>query len=41
MEQNYEWKGIMVEYDSSFLPLYKIHRKNSIHIINDATTGRL
>jgi hypothetical protein len=38
MEQTYEWRGIMVEYDSSFLPLYKIHRKNSIHIINDATT---
>ena len=27
----------MVEYDSSFLPLYKQHRPNSIHIINDAT----
>jgi hypothetical protein len=27
----------MVEYDSSFLDLYKEHRPNSIHIINDAT----
>lgn len=27
----------MVEYDSSFLNLYKIHRPNSIHVINDAT----
>ena len=27
----------MIEYDSSFLDLYKEHRPNSIHIINDAT----
>jgi len=27
----------MVEYNASFLDLYKIHRPNSIHIINDAT----
>ncbi len=27
----------MVEYDSSFLPLYEQHRPNSIHVINDAT----
>jgi hypothetical protein len=27
----------MVEYDSKFLSLYKQHRPNSIHIINDAT----
>jgi hypothetical protein len=37
LETKYDWKGIMVEYDSSFLPLYKLHRPNSIHIINDAT----
>ena len=25
----------MVEYDSNFLNLYKEHRPNSIHVIND------
>lgn len=38
LEEKYDWKGIMVEYDSNFLPLYKSHRPNSIHIISDATT---
>ena len=37
LEKNYNWKGIMVEYESRFEPLYKQHRPNSIHIINDAT----
>ena len=37
LEKKYNWKGIMVEYDSSFLPLYKEHRNNSFHVINDAT----
>ena len=37
LEKNYDWKGIMVEYDCSFLDLYKEHRPNSIHVINDAT----
>lgn len=37
LEKNYGWKGIMVEYDKSFEPLYKIHRPNSIHILEDAT----
>jgi hypothetical protein len=37
LEKNYNWKGIMVEYESYFLPLYREHRPNSIHIINDAT----
>jgi len=35
-ESNYNWKGIMVEYDPGFAPLYTIHRPNSLHIINDA-----
>ena len=35
-ESTYNWRGIMVEYDTSFAPLYKIHRPNSIHILNDA-----
>ena len=37
LENKYQWKGIMVEYDNNFLPLYKQHRPNSIHLINDAT----
>jgi hypothetical protein len=37
LETNYKWKGIMIEYDISFLPLYQIYRPNSIHVINDAT----
>ena len=37
LESKYDWKGIMVEYDSQYLPLYKQHRPNSIHIIKDAT----
>jgi hypothetical protein len=36
LEKEYDWKGIMVEYDRSFEPLYKVHRPNSIYIINDA-----
>jgi hypothetical protein len=36
LEKKYDWKGIMVEYESVFLPLYKEHRPNSIHIMNDA-----
>ena len=38
LETKYDWKGIMVEYQSEYLPMYKEHRPNSIHIINDART---
>jgi len=38
LEKIYDWKGIMVEYNPDFLPLYQEHRTNSIHIISDATT---
>ena len=37
LEDKYDWKGIMVEYEPRFRPLYKEHRPNSIHIINDAS----
>tara|TARA_B100001996_G_scaffold377730_1_gene360797 strand:- start:1320 stop:1979 length:660 start_codon:yes stop_codon:yes gene_type:complete len=37
LEKNYEWNGIMVEYDNKWLNDYKKFRPNSIHIINDAT----
>ena len=35
-ESKYGWKGIMVEYDTSFAPLYKQYRPQSIHVLNDA-----
>ncbi len=38
LEKEYNWKGIMVEYDDRFLNKYKVHRPDSIHLIQDATT---
>ena len=38
LEHDYDWTGIMVEYDSKWLPEYKTHRPKSIHAIHDATT---
>jgi hypothetical protein len=38
LEKYLNWKGIMVEYEDKWLPLYKEHRKNSVHYIQDATT---
>lgn len=37
METKFGWRGIMIEYDSKYLASYRLHRKNSIHIINNAT----
>jgi hypothetical protein len=37
LEKQLSWRGIMVEYDAAFLPLYALHRPLSIHCINDAT----
>ena len=37
LESQYQWKGIMIEYDRSFEPLYSIHRPNSVYEIKDAT----
>jgi len=37
LETGYNWRGIMVEYEQKYLPLYQEHRPNSIHVINDAT----
>lgn len=36
LESEYDWKGLMVEYDKNFEPLYQLHRKRSIYAINDA-----
>jgi hypothetical protein len=38
LENKYNWKGLMVEYDKSFGPLYEIHRPNSMYILEDART---
>lgn len=38
LEKEYNWRGIMVEYDPKYLPLYRQHRPNSFYIIHDATT---
>lgn len=35
-ESQYNWRGIMVEYDKGFEPLYKAHRPNSLHVLKDA-----
>jgi hypothetical protein len=37
LEKDYNWRGIMVEYDPIFLESYKKERPNSIHVIDDAT----
>jgi hypothetical protein len=37
LEKNYNWRGFMVEYQTSYLALYKKHRPNSIHLMSDAT----
>jgi len=38
LETKYNWKGIMIDCVNDFLPLYKQHRPNSIHVINDTRT---
>lgn len=38
LETKYGWRGIMVEYDGSFLRRYQELRKNSVHMIGDART---
>jgi hypothetical protein len=37
-ETQYDWKGIMVEYNPVYKPMYIEKRPNSIHVIQDATT---
>jgi len=36
LESQYNWKGLMVEYDKNFESSYKTHRPNSLHELNDA-----
>lgn len=37
LETHFNWKGIMIEYNETYLDKYKEIRPNSVHIINDAT----
>ena len=36
LEKKLNWKGIMIEYHKKWLNEYKIHRPDSIHIIENA-----
>uniref|UniRef100_A0A6C0H6H1 Methyltransferase FkbM domain-containing protein n=1 Tax=viral metagenome TaxID=1070528 RepID=A0A6C0H6H1_9ZZZZ len=36
LEKKYGWRGILIEIDSKFKELYKIHRPKSEYVINDA-----
>jgi len=38
LETEYKWKGIMIEMNEAFEEQYKKYRKNSIHVLRDATT---
>lgn len=37
LEKEFEWKGIMVEYDHKWLEEYQLHRPCSIYCFTDAT----
>jgi hypothetical protein len=37
LEKHFDWRGIMIEYDESYLESYITERPNSIHVIKDAT----
>jgi len=37
LEKKFKWKGIMIEYSDNWINNYKTIRKNSKHIIKDAT----
>lgn len=38
LETEFNWQGIMIEYDHRYLESYKKERPNSVHVIKDATT---
>lgn len=37
LEKDFDWSGIMIEYDPKYLDSYKDKRPKSIHVIDDAT----
>jgi hypothetical protein len=38
LEKEYNWKGIMIDYDTTYLESYTLERPNSSYVINDATS---
>lgn len=37
LDMKLNWKGLLIELDEQYLPMYKDHRPNSVGIIGDAT----
>lgn len=37
LEKDFGWNGIMIEFDEKHLKDYEEHRKDSVHVIADAT----
>lgn len=37
LEKDFGWSGIMIEFDEKHLKDYEEHRKDSVHVISDAT----
>jgi hypothetical protein len=37
LEKDYNWTGIMIDYEQDFLPLYQTQRRRSTYVIGDAT----
>ena len=37
LEKNYNWRGLMVEWDQNFLNAYKVHRPRSVYVMGDAS----
>jgi hypothetical protein len=40
LEKDFDWSGVMIEYDAKWLPKYKSERSKSLIVINDATKVR-
>ena len=38
LEDKYQWKGLMVEWDQNFLPAYRVRRPLASYLMGDAST---
>ena len=36
LETKYAWRGVMVEYNTEYVDMYKFYRSNSVHVFDDA-----
>lgn len=36
LETKYHWRGVMVEYNTDYIDMYKVYRPGSVHVIDDA-----